>query len=51
MWTQLIEADALARTGSSMAPEPNPVLVERVRRHAEWLAHPTRLRAARRAHA
>jgi len=51
MWMQLIEAHHLDKTGSSIAPEPDSVLVERERRHAERLAHLTQLRAARLAHA
>lgn len=51
MWMQLIEANHLARRGSSIVPDPDSALVERERRHAERLAHLNRLRAARLAHA
>jgi hypothetical protein len=50
MWMQLIEANHLDKTGSSIVQEPASALVERERQHAERLAHLTRLRAARLAH-
>ena len=51
MWMQLIEANHLDTTESTIAPEPASILVERERLHAERLAQLTRLRAARLAQA